>query len=307
MKIWSLLLLMCGSSLLVAGRNREQAGDVFRLEGSAGAITVFREQTFPLPMDKLRFPDQGSTPEPLRQEHLDGVGGIPVLIFLVRFQGQWILIDSGTGRVEKEHSWLVGKLQGEGVEPGAVRHIFLTHKHGDHCLGLIGPQGEALFPCAQVHLSQEDAGTAWKNPVNEADKEREEPIVRVGRVYHQKGLWMPFTPQTTRIAGVGIRPLPGHTPGHCGYLLEGEGESVFFWGDIMHVGPLQFPEPRIGITYDTDGEAAVSRRLSLLEKLADTSVLVAGAHLSFPGIGRIRRGMEPESYLWEPVGAFPVH
>ena len=99
-------------------------------------------------------------------------------------------------------------------------------------------------------------------------------------------------------------PLPGHTEGHCGYLLRGERGALLFWGDTMHAGQVQFPEPQVAISYDTDRGAAISSRLGILEEVADTPVLVAGAHLDFPGIGRVRRGVVGGTFVWVPVDRY---
>ena len=72
-----------------------------------------------------------------------------------------------------------------------------------------------------------------------------------------------------------------------------------FWGDIMHVAALQFPKPDITIVYDVDPKAAATARKKAYEDAAKGRYWIAGDHLSFPGIGHIRK--LGNGYNWVPV------
>ena len=60
------------------------------------------------------------------------------------------------------------------------------------------------------------------------------------------------------------------------------------WGDLMHVAAIQFPDPSVIIRFDTDSAAATTERQKAFAEAAEHSYWVAGAHLSFPGIGHLR-------------------
>jgi hypothetical protein len=69
----------------------------------------------------------------------------------------------------------------------------------------------------------------------------------------------------------------------------------------MHVAAVQFPDPAVAIRYDHDSAAAVAIRAALFADAAAHGYWIAGAHLSFPGIGHLRsagRGYEfvPANY-----------
>lgn len=57
------------------------------------------------------------------------------------------------------------------------------------------------------------------------------------------------------------------------------------------VASIQHPEWRI--SFDIDGQAAIDRRISLLNELADSRVMFLSYHNDFPGLGHIfRQGEE---------------
>lgn len=108
-----------------------------------------------------------------------------------------------------------------------------------------------------------------------------------------------FSGETTILPGITALPTPGHTPGHSFYVVESEGESIEFCGDIVHFASIQFANPEITVVYDVDANAAAQQRARQFARLEASRRLVATAHLSFPGIGHIRA--EDQGYAWVPV------
>jgi len=89
--------------------------------------------------------------------------------------------------------------------------------------------------------------------------------------------------------GVSAVPIPGHTPGHTGYLIESGGERLFIWGDVVHMPEVQVPRPEVSMVVDTDPEAAAASRRRVFDMVASENLLVTGMHLHFPGFARIIR------------------
>ena len=118
------------------------------------------------------------------------------------------------------------------------------------------------------------------------------PYLAAGRI-------KPFNGVTELTPGVTAVPTPGHTPGHSFFRVESQGKSVTFIGDIVHVQAVQFPKPEITITYDVDNNAARQQRLAQFRRLAQEGVVVAGAHMPFPGIGHVRA--EGQGFAFVPV------
>lgn len=94
-------------------------------------------------------------------------------------------------------------------------------------------------------------------------------------------------------------PAWGHTPGHTFYSLESKGEKIVFWGDLIHAAQVQFEVPSVTILFDTDAAAAAKTRQRAFADAAANRYYVAPAHMSFPGIGRLRK--EGSGYRWYPV------
>lgn len=101
------------------------------------------------------------------------------------------------------------------------------------------------------------------------------------------------------LAGIRSIPEPGHTPGHTGYLVTSEGKKMLVWGDIIHVQAVQFRDPAVTIVYDSNPTEARATRMKILAWVAKEKILVAGAHLAFPGLGHVRK--VKHGYQWIPV------
>lgn len=83
-----------------------------------------------------------------------------------------------------------------------------------------------------------------------------------------------------------------------GYFIESEGQRLLLWGDIIHASEVQFRDPAITIDYDLDRAAAAATRLRMLVDASRQGYLVGGAHVTFPGIGRMRA--EKTGFSWVP-------
>ena len=70
-------------------------------------------------------------------------------------------------------------------------------------------------------------------------------------------------------------------------------------GDLMHVAAVQFAQPSVAIAFDGDSKTAIAERKKLYASAAKENYLFAVAHVSFPGIGRVRT--DGAGYAWMPV------
>jgi glyoxylase-like metal-dependent hydrolase (beta-lactamase superfamily II) len=208
--------------------------------------------------------------------------------FLVHNGGKVMLVDTGMG------GGVMDALAAAGVSPEQVNIILITHTHLDHTAGLT-KGGICVFPNADIYISQKEFDWA-KNTRNF------KPVLD----FYAKRI-MTFEPAALGAATElgtaaelvpGIRAIAtyGHTPGHTMFMLESGGEKLLFWGDLMHAEKVQFPDPSIAVTYDSDPDTAAACRIKVLKYAAENKLPVAGAHLVHPAVGSVTK--EGSGYVW---------
>ena len=102
------------------------------------------------------------------------------------------------------------------------------------------------------------------------------------------------------IPGIRALPLPGHTPGHTGYIVDGGGRRLLIWGDVMHMHDVQERRPDVGMVFDTDPAAAAASRRKALDMAASERMMVAGMHLHFPAFVHVARAGNGYALVPEP-------
>jgi glyoxylase-like metal-dependent hydrolase (beta-lactamase superfamily II) len=270
-----------------------------------GAQTVIALSDGTIPLDtRLLFAKPEHVDKLLRASWAKSPLDASVNAFLIPAGERLILVDAGTGELLGPIlNKLPASLAAAGYAPDQVTDILITHMHTDHTGGLtVG--GKPVFPKAMLHAQRAEA-EHWLNPANK-DKAKDyhrhmfdEARAMVGP-YAEAGRLSLFDGKTDLFPGISARPAPGHTPGHTFYVLESQGEKLVFWGDLVHVAEVQFPDPAVTIQFDSDpGAAARQRKMAFAEASRDGS-LVAGAHLSFPGVGRLAKDGSGYRFLPAP-------
>ncbi|UPG72040.1 MBL fold metallo-hydrolase [Roseomonas gilardii subsp. gilardii] len=214
---------------------------------------------------------------------------IDVNAFLLRGPDGVTLVDAGTG-----HAWGPGlghiraALARHGVEPGQVDRVLLTHLHGDHALGLLDDM-QPWLPRAEILAPERDLAFF----TDAAAREATPPERRGGFGIAEKlaGAYagrLRAVPAGEVLPGIELVPMPGHTPGHAGYLLHsaGAGDSLLLWGDLLHLAGPQSADPELSLAYDLDPAEARRSRRAGLERAAASGWLVAGGHVT--GFGRVQ-------------------
>jgi hypothetical protein len=73
----------------------------------------------------------------------------------------------------------------------------------------------------------------------------------------------------------------------------------------MHVAAVQFANPAVTIQYDMDPGMAAMQRKKVFADAAAKGYWVAGAHLSFPGVGHLRTAGSGYAFVPVNYGAQP--
>lgn len=302
----SLALLICGAAAAhaAAPMSKTLAPGYYRMMLGDFEVTALSDGTVMLPVDKLLT---NTTPtrvgRALSRSGLSSPLETSVNGYLINTGDKLVLVDAGAaGLFGPTLGRLADNLKAAGYQPEQVDEIYLTHLHADHVGGLT--RNDAMvFPNAVVRADREDA-TYWLSETNLARAKKEDkPAFEGARAslhpYIEAHRFRPFDGRTTLAAGITALPRHGHTAGHSTYLVESRGQTLVLWGDLIHVAAVQFDSPAVTISFDTNSRAAALQRKRAFADAASQGYLVGGAHLSFPGLGRVRAN--GRGYMWLPV------
>jgi glyoxylase-like metal-dependent hydrolase (beta-lactamase superfamily II) len=211
--------------------------------------------------------------------------------FLIRHRGKLILSDAGSGHtMQPTLGRLPHNLRALGAPPEAIDIIMLTHLHSDHSLGLLDEAGRPWFPNAELIVHEVEAAFWLDRTLQPGDSERV-----VNNSKRQREVTEPYRDRIRRVKDSEVLPgitammRPGHTPGHTNWLIQSGGERILIWGDIVHLAAVQLARPEARLIYDVDTDMAAATRAKVLDWAANERLTVAGAHLGFPGFGRVVR------------------
>ena len=216
--------------------------------------------------------------------------------YLIRRGDRTYLIDAGAGNA----AFITSQFQGVGKVPdeladaevGAdeITDVVITHMHPDHFGGVVR-DGAPMFPNAKIHLD----GAEWdfwmrKGFAEDAPEQMRAMVAAVQETGAAVGDQIVRHGGDVDLgAGVTALAARGHTPGHTSFLLDLGDERVLVLGDTAVTDHIHFADPSVGWVLDLDPEQAEATRRRLFEMAAAEGLLVAGNHLTAPGLGRIER------------------
>lgn len=225
---------------------------------------------------------------------------IPVNAFLVNTGERLILVDAGTADAfGPTMGHLPSALEAAGVSPDQVDAVLITHMHPDHLFGAIDGEGNRFFSNAELILPEADKAFWYDDAaMNSAPDQFKAMFLGARRAADAyQGSQTLFSSEEEILPGIRPIALPGHTPGHTGYLFDSNGETLVIAGDILHMAAYQFDRPDWGIGFDIDSARAVETRKAFFDRAAAEKLFFAGAHIPFPGMGRIARDGEAYRFV----------
>ncbi len=219
--------------------------------------------------------------------------GVPVStnILYINTGTQRLLVDSGMGTEGR----IVQALAAEGIQPGDIDHLLITHGHIDHVGGLADVSAKRLiFPNARYAIPRVE----WEYWTNEENLQvLEETRATMWRALREllAGKVDLFEPGDEILPGIQAVDAHGHSPGMIAPLFESRGERLLHIADAAH-HPFQIRHTDWALRFDMVPEGAVQTRQRLFARAAAENLLVMAFHFSYPGLGYVRGDG------WQPLG-----
>lgn len=210
-----------------------------------------------------------------------------------------VLVDTGSGS-----GLLMENLRREGIEPGDIDVVILTHAHGDHVGGNVDADGNPAFPNARYVMSKEE----WDFWTDQQAVEAALPPgdFREGNLQSVQRNLVSIEDQFDLIGydeeivpGIQSIAAQGHTPGHMALRFESDGVLMWALGDAA-LHPLDLPNPEFVGFPDTEPERMVETRRTLFSRIVDEGGMAYFKHFHpFPSIGQIVA--DGDVWQWEPI------
>jgi glyoxylase-like metal-dependent hydrolase (beta-lactamase superfamily II) len=214
-------------------------------------------------------------------------------ILMAKMSGETVLVDAGQGG-RLAGGYLPVSMELTGVHPDTISLVVITHTHGDHVLGLVSDDNEPVFPKATYVLSKPEMAV-WQERIDDAAPDQR-PILTMMK---EKGLRL-IDMDEQILPGMTAVPIPGHTPGQIALLLESGNEKLLHMADLLH-SPMQFAHPEWSARFDADTRVSVPTRRRALGRAADENMLTLFYHLTFPGLGWVKRA--EQGFIWETLAS----
>lgn len=211
---------------------------------------------------------------------------------LIRNAGRTILCDAGPRDLfGPTCGFLPDALAEAKVAPDDINTLFATHLHPDHIAGMITAQGRAVFPNAELVVTEAEVAF-WGDKASTQKLPAPLPdwagLARA--VLAAYGDRLRVVTGVTEIApGLTTLPLAGHTPGHGGWRLDNGAKQLIHVGDIIHAPVLQAADPNIAIAFDLDADTARNTRKRILDEVATDGALFTGGHFLHPAFHKAVR------------------
>ena len=208
-----------------------------------------------------------------------------------------VVIDTGVGLgAYAQSKGALGQfhtnLAAAAIDRNAVDAVIISHMHGDHINGLLGADNKFAFPNAELMVPETELAF-WMDDTNAG--RFPEPIK--GQFGNVKRVFGALDNKATKyVAGKELLPgitamaTPGHTPGHCSFVVASGPEQVLIQSDVTAGAVSLFlTHPEWKLAFDTDGPLAEQTRHKVYDMAIADKMLIQGFHFPFPGRGYVEK------------------
>lgn len=155
-------------------------------------------------------------------------------VYLLDGGDEYALIDAGGGRATNA---IIGNIHRDGLDPGRIRWVLLTHYHADHAAGAVEWQR------AGARVAGDREGAGWLQAADEAAISLAD--ARAAGLYPHDYRVEPCTVDVELDEGaeltvgdltVAAISTPGHSRGHMSFRVVGRNGVYLFAGDLVFFG-----------------------------------------------------------------------
>ena len=218
--------------------------------------------------------------------------------YLIRSQGQTILVDTGIGGVATNpHSVeamvggvdgrLLQELEAAGVSPAEIDTVFFSHLHFDHVGWNLThePDGptRATFPNARYVAHRADWEVFQRPEVMALFPPHWDQTLGP---LHDLGVLDLLDGEHALTSEITAIPTPGHTPGSMSLAIVSGGQRAYILGDVFH-GPAQVTETAWKFSFDMDADQGAATRADIIQRAESEDAIMAICHHG--GFGRVIR------------------
>jgi glyoxylase-like metal-dependent hydrolase (beta-lactamase superfamily II) len=248
----------------------------------------------------------GVVPKPLWEKRIpcDARNRIPLALrcLLIETPEALVLVDNGVGNKETDKfrdlygienapreaglhaTRLEESLAAAGFSPGDVGFVIDTHLHFDHAGGntvLAGGEVRLAFPRARYVVQRAE----WEFAHRRNERIQASYLASNFDPVHAAGAFELVHGEGEIVPGVGVRPTPGHTPGHQSVLVRSAGRTACFLADLIPTS-AHLPLPWI-MGYDVEPLVTLETKRALLARARAEDWLLVFEHDPAVAWGRL--------------------
>ena len=242
-------------------------------------VTALHEGSYSVDVSKKFIPFN-----PLIDKVSDRPASLFIFIqpFLVKTKNDLILLDTGLGYNNLQgESVLHQNIKKAGYDPADVTKVLMSHLHYDHSGGMVlEKEGklEVSFANAEYYIQRGEWETAYSKNSSSYKTEIFDVLQRSGQIHFLEGDGKINDQISYEITG-------GHTLFHQAFLIEEDGEKIFFGADIV-------PEPeqlqrKFVAKYDLDGRKAMELRIKYGQLASENNWLCLFYHAKAKSVAKV--------------------
>ena len=225
----------------------------------------------------------------------------PYICLVVKTAKHTVLVDTGADGLAPTTGRLLENLKAEGITPGEISTVVLTHAHPDHIGAVLDGEGKPAFPNAGYTMSKTEWDFWTSGPDlhgSRFDQHIKQLLVSCAKrnLPPLKRSMELLEGEKEIVPGVYAIPAPGHTPGHIALLISSAREQLLNLADaVLH--PMHLENPTWQNIFDLNPDDAATTRRQLLDRATADNAGVLAYHFPFPGLGRVKN--KANAWGWE--------